>query len=298
MTVKPLVSVIINCYNGEKYLSETIDSVQAQTYKNWEIIFWDNQSTDSTASIIKSYNDTRIRYFFAPEHTSLGKARNYALKECSGEIISFLDSDDLWLPEFLENVVSVLDISENIGIVYSRFINFEGSKEWLSPQFSGDNIINLSSLIKCYNIGMSGAIIKKSVIEQSHHIFDERFSLIEDFDFFVCNGAYCSVYYVSEPLMKYRWHNSNSSRTKQFKWFEEVNCFYEKAKTISELSEYLPVIKNLWAEYKVRDLLIKGEKRDALGVIISKSLANPAILRYLYPLFFGMERFHQLRTHS
>ena len=298
MTEKPLVSVIINCYNGEKYLRETIDSVQAQTYENWEIIFWDNQSTDSTASIVMSYNDTRIRYFFAPEHTSLGKARNYALKECCGEIISFLDSDDLWLPRFLEKVVSVLDTSRMIGIVYSRFVNFEGSKKWLSPQFSGDTIIDLSSLIKCYNIGMSGAIIKKSIVEKSHHLFDERFSLIEDFDFFICNGACSSVYFVSEPLMKYRWHNSSTSQTKKIKWFEEINCFYEKAKTTSELSEYLPAIKDLWEDYKVRDLLIKGKKWEALGVIMCKSWTNPSILRYLYPFFFGMERFHNLRTQS
>ena len=59
----PLVSVIINCYNGEKYLREAIDSVIAQTYSNWEIIFWDNQSTDSSAEIVKSYNDDRIKYY-------------------------------------------------------------------------------------------------------------------------------------------------------------------------------------------------------------------------------------------
>lgn len=56
----PLVSIIVNCYNSERYLKETIDSILAQTYSNYEIIFWDNQSTDTTANIIKSYNDERI----------------------------------------------------------------------------------------------------------------------------------------------------------------------------------------------------------------------------------------------
>jgi glycosyltransferase involved in cell wall biosynthesis len=56
----PLVSIIINCYNGEKYLRETIDSVIAQTYTNWEIIFWDNQSTDDTANIVKGYNNSKV----------------------------------------------------------------------------------------------------------------------------------------------------------------------------------------------------------------------------------------------
>ena len=60
MTEQPLVSVIMNCFNGEKYLREAIDSVLAQTYQNWELIFWDNQSTDSSAEIVKSYDDPRI----------------------------------------------------------------------------------------------------------------------------------------------------------------------------------------------------------------------------------------------
>nr|MCH9813328.1 glycosyltransferase [Campylobacterota bacterium] len=75
---QPLVSVVINCYNSDTYLKEAIESVFNQTYQNWEIIFWDNQSTDRSAEIIKSYNDNRIKYFYAPVHTPLGEARNLA----------------------------------------------------------------------------------------------------------------------------------------------------------------------------------------------------------------------------
>ena len=62
----PLMSILMNCFNGEKYLREAIDSVTEQTYTNWELIFWDNQSTDNSASIVKSYNDPRIKYYYAP----------------------------------------------------------------------------------------------------------------------------------------------------------------------------------------------------------------------------------------
>ena len=96
MTEQPLVSVIMNCFNGEKYLREAIDSVLAQTYQNWELIFWDNQSTDLSAAIVKKYRDKRIRYFYAPQHTKLYKARNEAYKRCKGELISLLDTDDHW----------------------------------------------------------------------------------------------------------------------------------------------------------------------------------------------------------
>ena len=86
---KPLVSVIVNCFNGEKYLREALDSVITQTYKNWEIIFWDNQSTDKSAEIFKSYKDNRLKYYYASSHSSiLYEARNYALEKANGDFLS------------------------------------------------------------------------------------------------------------------------------------------------------------------------------------------------------------------
>jgi len=81
MKQEPLVSVVMNCYNGEKYLREAIESVLTQTCQNWEIIFWDNQSTDRSAEIFKSYADPRLKYFYAPKHTWLYEARNYAIEK-------------------------------------------------------------------------------------------------------------------------------------------------------------------------------------------------------------------------
>ena len=93
---EPLVSVIMNCYNGQKYLEESIESVLSQTYKNWELIFWDNQSADKSAEIFKLYKDKRLKYFLSKEHTTLYKARNLAIEKSSGDFIAFLDTDDLW----------------------------------------------------------------------------------------------------------------------------------------------------------------------------------------------------------
>ena len=76
-----LVSIVVNCYNGEKYLKKTLESIQAQKYKNWELIFWDNQSSDNSSAIIKSYKHPKFHYFYAPTHTNLGKARELALKK-------------------------------------------------------------------------------------------------------------------------------------------------------------------------------------------------------------------------
>ncbi len=98
----PLVSVIMNCFNGEQYLREAIDSVIAQTYQNWELIFYDNQSIDNSAEIFKTYNDKRLRYFYASNHTLLYEARNNAIQYASGYFLAFLDVDDWWDPLKLE----------------------------------------------------------------------------------------------------------------------------------------------------------------------------------------------------
>jgi glycosyltransferase involved in cell wall biosynthesis len=120
MMPEPLVSIVMNCYNGEKYLREAIDSVYLQTYQNWEIIFWDNASTDSTAEIAKSY-DEKLKYFKSQETTILGVARVQATKKATGKYIAFLDVDDIWIKDKLEKQLLLFNDSEsNVGFVYGR----------------------------------------------------------------------------------------------------------------------------------------------------------------------------------
>ena len=81
----PLVSVIMNVRNGASFLREALDSVLAQTFVDWELIVWDDCSTDNSAQIVSQYRDPRIRYFLSPEDTPLGKARDSAIRRASGE---------------------------------------------------------------------------------------------------------------------------------------------------------------------------------------------------------------------
>ena len=81
MIKKPLISILMNCYNGEKYLKESLNTVIKQSYNNWELIFWDNQSNDNSVEIAKSYRDERIKIFISERHTNLGEARKNAFKK-------------------------------------------------------------------------------------------------------------------------------------------------------------------------------------------------------------------------
>lgn len=118
---QPFVSVIMNCYNSSKFLGYALESVICQTFSDWELIFWDNQSTDESASVFKSFSDDRLHYFLAQEHTILAKAKVFAVEKARGKWLAFLDCDDLWLPEKLEKQVKIiLDSSPTVGLVYGR----------------------------------------------------------------------------------------------------------------------------------------------------------------------------------
>ena len=81
MDKKPLISIIMNCFNGERYLDDSLKSILSQTYQNWELIFWDNLSTDNSKKIFLKYKDSRFKYYQANEHTILYVARNLAIKK-------------------------------------------------------------------------------------------------------------------------------------------------------------------------------------------------------------------------
>jgi glycosyltransferase involved in cell wall biosynthesis len=102
-----LISIITPTFNSEKYLSTTIASILCQTYTNWELIVVDDCSTDNTSAIVKQFAaiDKRIQLFFLQSNSGTGVARNHALSKTKGKYITFLDSDDLWLPEKLEKQI-------------------------------------------------------------------------------------------------------------------------------------------------------------------------------------------------
>lgn len=229
MEHQPLVSVIINCYNGEKYLREAIDSVIAQTYTNWELIFWDNQSTDSTAEIVKSYKDDRIRYFYAPEHTPLGEARNLAMKETFGEYIGFLDADDVWNQCFLFRCVEILNKFTDVSFVYSgcSYIG-EKSGEYRSGEAGFRDI---SSLLINYDVAMSGAVFRSELANFGGVSFNPNYNLIEDFDFYIRLARISYSYHIKEVLVSYRIHSGNLSNNNEMGWYCEKSAFLRWAKS-------------------------------------------------------------------
>lgn len=227
---QPLVSVIMNCYNSDTYLKEAINSVISQTYTNWEIIFWDNQSIDKSAEIVKSYDDERIRYFYAPFHTLLGEARNLAVNKAAGEWIAFLDCDDVWYEKKLD--IQLKNISNNIGMIYSRMeflIETSGIKTNMAK-----NIINKiypkrkdlplndifdKLLFECF-IPLPSVLIRRNLFEKVGGI-DNSLKVAEDYDIFLKVSKVSKVKAINDVLCKYRVHENNLSHSNENITFTE-----------------------------------------------------------------------------
>ena len=130
LNVSDLVSVIMPSYNCGKFVRETIKSVQAQTYKNWEIIFVDDCSSDDTLIIVSEMSDLddRIKIYRNDKNSGAAISRNNALREAKGRWIAFLDSDDLWEPDKLEKQVSFME-ANGFYFSYTSYqeIDSEGS---------------------------------------------------------------------------------------------------------------------------------------------------------------------------
>jgi len=249
---QPLVSVIINCYNGESYLQECLESVKFQTYKNWEIIFWDNQSNDKSADIFKNYNDERFKYFYATKHTSLYEARNLAIKKASGELIAFIDTDDLWEKEKLKLQIKLFE-DLKIDFVYSNLWlikkNLDKKKKFIQKKLPSGFIYN--RLLDEYNVGIITVIFRKNIIKNLSKIFDERFSIIGDFAFFLHLSKKYYFHYIDIPLAYYRIHDKNLSSVFKEKEMEEFNIWINENKKNLSLKK----IKKIKIKINLRRLL-------------------------------------------
>jgi glycosyltransferase involved in cell wall biosynthesis len=230
---QPLVSVIMNCYNGEKYLKEAVDSVLLQAYQNWGIIFWDNQSTDRSAEIFKSYSNPRLKYFYAPKHTRLYEARNYAIEKSSGDFFAFLDVDDWWVPSKLEKQI-VLFSDPEVGLVCGNHwvVNEGKSKRRRLHKHPAPTGRVLGDLLTNYFVGMLTLVVRRSALESLDYACDSRFNVIGDFDLVVRLAIYWKLDCVNEPIAFCRRHGSNVSSIYRNLQVEELETWVNEMQQV------------------------------------------------------------------
>lgn len=206
----PLVSVIMNVRNGAAYLRDALGSLMAQSFSDWELIVWDDRSTDASAEIVCEYRDPRIRYFLSPEETPLGKARENAIREASGEWLAFLDQDDIWMPRKLEQQMAL--VADGVGIIYGRAVLFDSRRGNLrdydymhefEPLPEGDIFIHLFH-DACF-IAMSSAMLRRSAVEEVGGI-PEPIQVVPDYYLYIAIARRYRARAVQGVVCRYRVH--------------------------------------------------------------------------------------------
>ena len=297
----PLVSVVLNCYNSDRFLQESIDSVYSQTYSNWEIIFWDNASTDNSANIAKSY-DERVKYYLAPETTPLGEARNFALEKAGGEYIAFLDCDDIYLPRKLEQQVSLMQ-STDYAMCYgsAAIINEDGKliKTNIVKNKSGDVF---SALLRHYEINMQTVMLTRDYLVSNQLSFNTNMSYCPDHNLFMIIASRVDVGVITDVIAKYRMvSNSLSKKTLDLAPQEyrltldeisksdpvlrqqlsnDFDCAYNKAKYYEIVSDIYNNNKRQ-ARYKLRGIYTLRIEYFLLYLLLFIPIPNVLILKLL-----------------
>lgn len=209
----PTVSINLCCYNSEKFLDETLRSIIAQTYKDWELVIVSDGSTDSTDSIIKGYINQGypIVYFWQKNH-GLGYSRNEALKRSSGKYIAFIDHDDIWLPHKLEKQLPLFDDPE-VDMVYGNYyqINSDASKRRIGDRKKQPQGNVFRSFLKYYPVNLQTVMLRKSSLERLGPLFDPALHVSEEYDLLMRLLHNGKAAYLDIPVAEYRIHNAMES---------------------------------------------------------------------------------------
>jgi len=214
------VSVIIPTYNRKLQVIEAIDSVLSQTLSDFEILVIDDGSTDGTAEAVKAIDDPRIRYFYK-DNGGVSSARNVGLDKASGQYIAFLDSDDLYEPEYLETMVSALEKNPDYDVAYTAAINHfpDGKIEDFRTKYCRSGWIS-RDIFSCFFVLCQTCVIRHQSSEPL--FFDEQLDVSEDVDFLLRLSCRSQFLYVPHAQVIRRvQHNSLSQEDGTVKQTED-----------------------------------------------------------------------------
>jgi len=202
---RPIISIIIPVFNGERYIQETIKSIRNQTFENYEIIIVDDGSTDHTALCVQQYLD--IRYIFQ-ENKGPASARNTGIKKAKGKYLAFMDADDIWTPDKLSKQLAFMEDNNDVGYTFTRhklFLseNMEAMPSWIRKDYEEKEA---TAYIP------SSLMIRKEIFLKVGY-FDESFRLAEDSDWFMrARDLGIKMTVIEETLLLKRIHSDNLSK--------------------------------------------------------------------------------------
>jgi glycosyltransferase involved in cell wall biosynthesis len=216
-----LISVVVNCHNSEKFIEECIYSILSQSYKNLEIIVWDNMSDDGTENIVKTLTlvEPRIKYYRGDSFVPLGSARNLALNKCGGKWIAFLDSDDIWHHNFLASQMNALRNKEEttfgFGFVTEFIDDFQsiGNQPVKNRDLQPEKNI-FEKLLKGNFIYFSSLVFSREALVYLNK-FEEAYVQAEDYELLLRLSIQYNAIQAGEVYYRLHENNLSKSQTKE-----------------------------------------------------------------------------------
>lgn len=248
-----LVSVILPVFNGEKYLAEAIESVLSQRYAPVEIIVVDDGSSDGSAKIAAQYKD-HVRYFYQ-SHAGPAAARNLGIRQSSGQVIAFIDSDDIWPPDKLRKQIQCLEMFPEADVIQGvvRRIFLSEMKKSFSDESSLDLMFLYSNL---------GSMIMRRAVFERIGFFNESLPFHEDTDFWIRIRESQLLVAVQKTIaLIYRIHGRNMSLGKGFKEAGLLAILQRSLERRRNKHGLVPELKRLWFPHKEKESSLQEDQR-------------------------------------
>lgn len=310
-TYNPFISVCVFTYNRANYIKETIESILAQSYTNYELVILDDGSTDNTEQVVRSVNSEKIRYF-KKEHTNAPDTRNRVLKEARGEFIIWEGDDDLLHPDTLQIYVDTINKFPDVDICYCKLLAFNENNGIIRQFIYKDWYNKKDDLAAFLLIGQpipdGSSFIRRKIYDEIGG-FNIEFNRAQDYEFYsrVFITKKYNIKYVDEYLSKYRIHDKNITLNLS----GQINFQYEikilnNLLTFNDIKIFFPHLdwnnKNYALSEAYYAIGIKyfnyGEFCESMFYLIKSIKLNPDTerLKYVIESFINMGLAYEIKT--
>ena len=229
----PFFSVIIPLYNKENYITDTLNSVLAQTFTDFKIIVVNDTSTDNSLAVAQTVKDDRIRFIEHPVNKGLSASRNTGIKNASSDYIAFLDADDLWKPRFLETIFKLINSYPQASLFATKYEEIYPGNIILEPYYNLSLENDTTGIIDFYKSNLNKSIYYPSCLCAKKEIFetigyyDEKITFGEDIDFNIRAHFHFIMAYSNLALVSYTMDSQN-----------QITQSGLKNKTITDFDKY------------------------------------------------------------
>lgn len=221
------VSVVVLTWNRVNLLKEALDAILEQTYKDFEVLVIDNESTDNTEGYVKSIPDERVKYYKNANGGNLSVNRNFGIAHASGDYVAFCDDDDIWLPDKLQTQINCIkQNSDCLFCATNTFFYDSETRGKKSATSLKDHVYTFNDFFIGNKAPFSSVLINKSLVSELGG-FDEDPNIftVEDYDMWLRVTKKTNLYYIGKPLVLYRVHKSNLSKDHLNAANKEMNLY-------------------------------------------------------------------------